>query len=246
MLEPEAAVAVVHAAPPCDSVLLMRRAERASDSWSGHWSFPGGRRDPSDPSILHTALRELREECGVRLRPEDAECELPPRVAGQRAGAYVLVAQFVFRVRGELATILDPLEAAHAEWVPLRILRDPSRHYLRPVPGLPSEMLFPAIDLEGAPLWGFTWRVLVEWLQLGPRQPIAAVAHDLADSLGLACTWNRRTGQLRGPIPIDAVRARLSSPGPHVWSLQRAEVGPALIRLTAPDLEEYLIHPNTP
>ena len=70
MAEPEAAVAIVRAAVPDDSILLIRRAEREGDSWSGHWSFPGGRREPEDPDLLHTALRELEEECGIRLPRE--------------------------------------------------------------------------------------------------------------------------------------------------------------------------------
>src|SRR5947209_1493603 len=117
MVEPEAAVALLHAPAPDDSVLLMRRAEREGDSWSGHWSFPGGRRDPGDLDLIHTALRELQEECGIRLSRAEIIRQMPPKIAGRRVGAYLLVAPFVFQVERELATILDPLEAAHAEWI---------------------------------------------------------------------------------------------------------------------------------
>jgi len=34
--------------------------------------------------------------------------------------------------------VLDAREAAGSLWVPLRDLRDPSRHAMRPVPGQPS------------------------------------------------------------------------------------------------------------
>ncbi|MDD9892235.1 MAG: NUDIX domain-containing protein, partial [Gammaproteobacteria bacterium] len=47
-----------------NEVLLMRRAIREGDPWSGHVSFPGGRMDPEDASALATAKRELREEVG--------------------------------------------------------------------------------------------------------------------------------------------------------------------------------------
>jgi len=246
MSEPEAAVALLHAAPPSDSILLMRRAERAGDSWSGHWSFPGGRRDAGDPNLLHTALRELEEECGIRLRPEDAASELPARVAGRRAGAYVLVAPFLFRVADELATVLAPLEAAQAAWIPLSLMRDPARHHLRNVPGAPPEFYFPAVDLDAAPLWGFTWRVLVEWLQLGPRESLPAVARSLVESLKLDCTWNGRTATVCGRIPMEAATARMCRPGAHVFAIQRAEIRPGLIRLTGPDLDEYLIRASEP
>src|SRR5512133_776182 len=128
MAEPEAAVAIVHTRGPEDSILLIRRTEREEDSWSGQWSLPGGRRDRGDIDLLHTALRELEEECGIRLNRGDLESALPERLARRRVGPYLLVAPFVFRVDTERATILDPLEAAHAAWVPLNFLRDTGRH----------------------------------------------------------------------------------------------------------------------
>jgi 8-oxo-dGTP pyrophosphatase MutT (NUDIX family) len=170
MAEAEAAVAIVHARGAEESVLLIRRAERETDSWSGHWSFPGGRRDPEDADLLHTALRELAEECGIRLAREDMEAALPQMLARRKVGEFVPVAPFVFRAGSKLPTVLDPREAAEALWLPLSVLRDPGRRRLRPVPGMPKEMLFPAIDLNGAPLWGFTYRLIAAWLDLAPNR----------------------------------------------------------------------------
>src|SRR3954451_14930310 len=141
MAEPEAAVCIVHTRGPEESILLIRRAERESDSWSGQWSLPGGRRDEGDIDLLHTGLRELEEECGIRLTRDHLDVALPHRLARRRVGAYLLVAPFVFRVDSELALILDPLEAAHAEWVPLTYLRDLKHHRLQAVPGVPPQTL---------------------------------------------------------------------------------------------------------
>jgi 8-oxo-dGTP pyrophosphatase MutT (NUDIX family) len=164
--EPQAAVAIVRARQPREPILLIRRSEREDDPWSGHWSFPGGRRDPEDPDLMHTALRELEEECGIRLGREQSEVAMPPVLARRRTGPFVLVAPFVFEVDGELPTVLDHREAVEAVWVPLDIWRDPTRHCLRAVPGLPGDWLFPAIDLNGMPLWGFTYRLAMDWLGL--------------------------------------------------------------------------------
>jgi 8-oxo-dGTP pyrophosphatase MutT (NUDIX family) len=246
MSEPEAAVALLHTDPPCDSVLLMRRAERVGDSWSGHWSFPGGHRERGDVDLLHTALRELEEECGIRLRREDVESALPERVAGSRVGKFMLVAPFTFRIPGELATILDPAEAAQANWIPLSLLRDTSRHRLRNVPRGAPELFFPAVDLDVAPLWGFTWRVLVEWLKLGPRQEIATVADALLDFVtahgcSLQEKWNDRTALVRGRIPAEETVAQFSKPGPHIFAMQRVEIRPDRIRLFDPEMREFTI-----
>ena len=138
MSEAEAAVAIVHARGSANSVLLMRRAEREGDSWSGHWSFPGGRRDPMDQDLLHTALRELEEECGVRLTRRDLEAEMRPARARRRSGAAIPVTPFLFRADAELAAVPDGREAVEAAWVPLTVLRDPGRHLLLPVPGQPA------------------------------------------------------------------------------------------------------------
>jgi 8-oxo-dGTP pyrophosphatase MutT (NUDIX family) len=165
MADPEAAVAIVRARAPEESILLIRRTERAGDPWSGHWSLPGGRRDPQDSDLLHTALRELEEECGIRLAREQMEAALPATSVGRLLGPRMLVAPFVFSVDRELPTVADPEEAVEALWIPVRVLRDPARHAVQSVPGMPSDMQFPGIELNGVPLWGFTYKLVTGWLE---------------------------------------------------------------------------------
>jgi len=256
MAEPDAAVAIVHARGAADSVLLIRRAEREADAWSGHWSFPGGRREREDRDQLHTALRELEEECGIRLARERLAGALPPALARRRVGRFLLVAPFVFSVDDERAVVLDPREAAEAVWAPLSVLRDPSRHALQPVPGLPREMLFPVIDLNGVPLWGFTYRLIADWLDLNPHgRPVEEAGFQAARALldrviAHGCVldygWVDRDGvkvaTVRGPIPVALVLAQVSGSVAHIPRINMPEVGPDAIRVVGFALEEYVIN----
>ena len=61
-----AAVAVV-CVPDPDAILLIRRAERAGDPWSGQMGLPGGRSGSEDADLLETAIRETAEEVGLGI-----------------------------------------------------------------------------------------------------------------------------------------------------------------------------------
>ena len=264
MAEPQAAVAIVHARRPRESILLIRRSEREDDSWSGHWSFPGGQRDPDDPNLLHTALRELEEECGIRLAREHRNAALAPVLARRRMGPFVLVAPFAFQVEVELPTVLDPREAVEALWLPLDLWRDPTRHSLRAVPGLPGHWLFPAIDLNGMPLWGFTYRLGTDWLGLLPAyDPIEHSGFEVAcrvldfllsHGLKLRSGWEVRMEQpaigepqaakvamVEGAIPAALVAAHFAKPGELFPGINLLEVRPDRIRVVGLAFEEYLI-----
>jgi len=242
-----------------ESVLLIRRTERESDPWSGHWSFPGGRREPQDRDLVETALRELAEECGVVLAREHLEASLPETLAGRRVGRVMLVAPFLFRASAELPTTLDPEEAAEALWLPLSFFRDPARHCLTPVPRLPPERIFPAIELNGVPLWGFTYRVISEWLGLHSAKSAALKtgfeAADLlldfllARGMELRHGWRDRTGGphpvqvagVGGEIPVDAVLAHLALPGNQIPAVNSLEIHSDSIHVVGLALEEYVI-----
>ena len=171
MEAPEAAVAVLHARHPVESILLIRRATNPADPWSGHWSFPGGHREPEDADLLETALRELREECAILLGREHLARSIEPSYAGRRLGATIAVAPFLFHLADQPPVLLNASEAAGHLWVPVALLADRSRHRWQTIPSLPDGgAAFPAIDLKGAPLWGFTYRVVCEVLGIEPPQ----------------------------------------------------------------------------
>ncbi len=59
-----AVLIVIHPVRGFDHTLLMRRPIYAGVH-SGQISFPGGKREPEDPTLIATAVREFREETGA-------------------------------------------------------------------------------------------------------------------------------------------------------------------------------------
>jgi hypothetical protein len=190
--------------------------------------------------------------------------ELRPVLARRRTGPFVLVAPFVFEVDGELPTVVDTDEAVEAVWIPLSVWCDPVKHSLRTVPGLPTNWLFPAIDLNGVPVWGFTYRLATEWLGLLPKQsPIEQVGFEVAcrildfllsNDLKLKRGWEDRVAQpaigepqtakvamVEGTIPAALVIAHFAIPGELFPGINLLEVRPDHIRVAGLAFEEYLI-----
>lgn len=157
-----AAVAVVLASAP-ESVLLIRRAERAGDPWSGHMALPGGRRDAPDDDLVATATRETEEEVGLRLGASQRIGGLDDVVPRTPVLPPIAVRPFVFLLSETPPLVLNP-EVAAADWVPLEQLLAPATY--RPIPiqirGEKREM--PAYHLDGGVVWGLTERVMTSLL----------------------------------------------------------------------------------
>ena len=171
----EAAVAVIRLAVPTvpdPAWLLVRRADNPRDPWSGHFAFPGGRRDPGDPDLLAACIRETREECGFTLPETGFRRALPVTMAGNALGRPVPVTPFLFELDALPEIRLDPVECAGHLWLPESALRDPARQVrIRPLPSL--DRAFPAIRIDGTGaedkpghVWGFTYGVLANLLGL--------------------------------------------------------------------------------
>ncbi len=144
-------------------ILLIRRAEHELDPWSGHMALPGGRQDPTDPSLLHTVERETYEEVGLDL-PRQAELlgrlpEMPAVARGRQVG--MTIAPFVFVVRRPPSLVLNG-EVAETLWASLTLLSSGRIDTTVPYPNPEGSftMQFPAWDVEGRIVWGLTHRMI--------------------------------------------------------------------------------------
>lgn len=160
----EASVALIVGSDP-DSILVIKRAERSGDPWSGHMGLPGGRRAVEDEHLLATAIRETWEEVGIQLSPRHLLGSLDDVAPRTRTLAPVFARPFVFGVEGQ--PILTPnAEVSAARWVPISILSDPTilRDFTLDIGG--TSRTFPAYHLEEGTVWGMTERMLTSLFEL--------------------------------------------------------------------------------
>jgi 8-oxo-dGTP pyrophosphatase MutT (NUDIX family) len=170
-----AAVAIVLHDEPSPRVLLMKRAERPGDPWSGHISLPGGRYQAGDGDLRITAIRETEEELGIDLAGAvllGNLAPLQPRSAGPNG---IEVTPFVFVTEAALEPVCGP-EALSAFWLPIDLALSGALDGIYEVslgrtanpanPGSSASsasspvLSFPSWTYEGHVIWGLTRRIL--------------------------------------------------------------------------------------
>jgi 8-oxo-dGTP pyrophosphatase MutT (NUDIX family) len=151
-------VAVVLAPDP-DTILLIRRAERTGDPWSGHIALPGGRREPADPDLVATAIRETQEELGIELTREDLAGSLEDVVPRTPVLPPIAVRPYVFILPAQPALIPNA-EVASAHWVIIDHLLRPDTHHPVRLEISGQSRQVQAYQLEDGIVWGMTERIL--------------------------------------------------------------------------------------
>lgn len=142
-------------------VLVIERSTHVRDPWSGHLAFPGGRQAPEDASLEATAIRETLEEVGLDLQ-EHAEFlgPLDHRTTHELVIPRLVVAPFVFAVRGDPALTLAPNEVERRFWVPLAPLWRGERGATLLIERAGAKLEMPGFDVEGRVLWGLSYQML--------------------------------------------------------------------------------------
>ena len=165
----QAAVALVVRGREPLEVLLITRARRQGDPWSGHMALPGGRRDRSDDSLLRTAVRETEEETGLDL--DQLGLHLGELVAFRPHSALLprlSVTPQVFGVPAESCARAASAEVDAVHWVALDVLRLPETRSEVEVPLPGGAHVFPCLRIGDDIVWGLTYRILDDFLARAP------------------------------------------------------------------------------
>ncbi len=146
------------------AALLICRAERPDDLWSGHVAFPGGHPQPGETSV-ETAIRETSEEVGLDLRGQ-AEVlggldEIEAVGRGRTLGLSIRPWVFALREQPPPFTLSDEVASAH--WVALHDLLDPARRAPFPYVYGDTEIILPSIRVGGLTIWGLTYLMIADF-----------------------------------------------------------------------------------
>jgi 8-oxo-dGTP pyrophosphatase MutT (NUDIX family) len=164
---PQAAVSLILSeARGSAQTLIIKRAERPGDHWSGHLALPGGRAQDVDADLIATAARETYEEVGIDLLDGgefigQLEILAPTnwRLPRLEITPFVAVAppRFTLNLNGEVAS---------AFWISIADLKREGRSsfFSMPLDGVINK--WPAYPSEGGPIWGITERILTNFLAL--------------------------------------------------------------------------------
>ena len=100
-----------------ERILLIQRA--ANDSMPNRWEVPGGGCDREDPSILHSAARELWEEAGLTITsigPQVGEGHIFLTTSGKVVCKFHFIVEAEKGADGSMHVKLDPNEHQNHVW----------------------------------------------------------------------------------------------------------------------------------
>lgn len=155
-LKPAAVLIPIVQRRPDLQVLFTRRADHLSRH-AGQVSFPGGRVNDDDASVIDAALRETEEEVGL-LR---SHVEILGALDAYETGTGFSIQPIVGLVREGFDLKIDPDEVAEAFEVPLKFLMDESNHQTRSGVWQGVERRYYEIPYGRHYIWGATAGILV-------------------------------------------------------------------------------------
>ena len=137
-----------------DPIILMTEKPKHLKLHAGEISFPGGKFDPNDSDLLETALRETREEIGLRISKNQVTGQLEP-VVTLNSGFTIL----------PFVSIVDEITSLSANSEVEKILHIPLKSFLKTMADDPNpthqriqEMY--TFEYQNKIIWGASARIL--------------------------------------------------------------------------------------
>ncbi len=137
------------------TVILTKRSARLKHH-PGQIAFPGGKQDPTDPTLTDAALREAHEEIGLPKHIVDVLGHLPPH---QTVTGYQ-VTPVLALVHGDYDAIPEAGEVSEVFEVPLAHLLDRANYLIEGRRWQGRRRLYYTVPFGPYYIWGATARML--------------------------------------------------------------------------------------
>lgn len=143
-------------------IVLIRRTETVK-THKGQISFPGGVRDINDRTLLHTAIRESREEIGLHMKDIEIIGELDDEIT---TTSNYIVTPFVAMIPWPYRFTKNKDEVAEIMEVPITVLLDKGclKANTETLNGKPIDSY--TYYYQGKVIWGATARILKKLLDI--------------------------------------------------------------------------------
>jgi 8-oxo-dGTP pyrophosphatase MutT (NUDIX family) len=143
-------------------IVFIKRTETVKDH-KGQISFPGGMRDADDRTLLHTAVRESREEIGLRQKDIEVIGELDDELtttSNYIVTPFVAMIPWPYRFRKNEDEVAEIMQAPIAALLEKDKLSEGSEI----LNGQPIKSY--TYNYEGKVIWGATARILKKLLDI--------------------------------------------------------------------------------
>lgn len=147
-------------------LLIIKRAEREGDPWSGHLALPGGRAEPQDADLLATAIRETHEEIGVDLHNGGEVIGQLPLIAPRNPKLPQIEITPLVAIAPQNHEFQFSDEVVSAFWVSVGRLKREGRSGEHRWQFGGAMQKWPAYPTEQGLIWGITERILTNFLEL--------------------------------------------------------------------------------
>ncbi len=145
-------------------LLMIKRAERIGDPWSGDMAFPGGKTSQEDPNAYQTALRELEEEIGLPADNLEDAGRLSDQLTKTHSGLRPLVvSSFVFKLSKETQFTLNH-EVAETVWLPISHFKTPTNRQSMFWKVKGTQIKMPCYWYQNYRVWGLSLRMIDDLL----------------------------------------------------------------------------------
>lgn len=162
----------------------------SASSFCSSYSFPGGKRDPTDTSVLDTALREMEEEIFISRDQVEVLGECAPL---PNKGCTMKVHPFVGYIKEPIED-LDSIkfnkdEVQRVFTVPLQDLLNPDKRSM--VQFRNSKVLYPVwkVDTENITIWGLTAFIIDGAYSMTKESPPTEGSCFFCPSVSLSVLW---------------------------------------------------------